>query len=246
MAPEFDIFHENMTKNRDDVIIGRVEGNINEDISMIYEVYSYPRIVIFEPNSVDVKADYTGRRTASAMENWMEKVAPIIKINKNEEKIKEKKEENIEQQKEEKIKEKDESKNQQKNTEELEYVRRELDNMKNKVLSLEQEIDNLKTYSKKLNSELELAKAAKMNNTIKESENGKKDEKEENNLSDELKLKLTELNEKKKKILETYSFGELVLFFCIFLFFIGAIITIKKIFFANKKHILPVLEHPKV
>jgi len=153
MAPEYDLFHENLLKDRDDILVARLEGSINEDISMIYEIFSFPKIVIFEPNSVDMKANFSGKRTAATMEKWIEKVAPKIeKKNK-----KETKEEKIVEKVEEKEKENTKKvKNVKENsTEELEFVRRELDNMKNKVLNMEEEIKSLKNITKKLNTEQE-------------------------------------------------------------------------------------------
>jgi hypothetical protein len=258
MAPEYDLLHDNLQKNRDDVIVARLEGSINEDISMIYEVSSFPKIVVFKPNSVEIRANFIGKRTAEQMEKWIEKVAP--KIEKT----------NIQADKGEKFVKKEENSNNESNdknskndknvkvnnNEDVEFIRRELDNMKNKVLNMEEEIKNLKNYSIKLNSELNEAKSANLNKVniekekeIKNQKDKDKDNENHNNLeglNEEMKLKLNALNEKRSKKLENYTIADYILYFCIFLFFIGAIITARKIFFASNKTIIPAVDHPKV
>jgi hypothetical protein len=253
MAPEYDLFHENLLKSRDDVIVARLEGSINEDISMIYEIFSFPKIVLFEPNSPDIKANFSGKRVADVMEKWIEKVAPKIeKKNPTQEVNKEdklnKKEENLDKKIEEN------KNNKEKTTEEVEFIRRELDNMKNRFLNMEEELKNLKNYFQKINKDLEEAKSGNLNKEKNETGKEKEKEKINNNidnknhegLTEEMKLKLNAFNEKKKKILENYSIADFILYFCIFLFFIGAIITIRKIFFINNKIIVSAADHPKV
>ena len=122
-------------------------------------------------------------------------------------------------------------------TNEIEYFLKEINDMKNKMVNMEQDIISLKEVNKKISIGIEEAKS----NTKNEIPKDKYSE-----MNEEMKMKMKTLNEKRiKGIIEKYSVGDLLLFGCILLFLIGAVITFRNIFFKSNKSI-PAADHPKV
>ena len=123
-------------------------------------------------------------------------------------------------------------------TNEIEYFRKEINDIKNKMVNMEQDIISLKDINKKLNKEIEESKFNNKDEIIS-TEN-------DSELNEEIKIDMKTLNEKKiKGIFDKYSIGDVFLFLCILLFMVGAVITFRNIFFTNNKSIAAA-DHPKV
>jgi thioredoxin-like negative regulator of GroEL len=80
MAPEYDKLYENYLEKRKDVIIGRIDANANQDISMKYGIFSFPIVVLFRPNDINIAHVFRSHRTADAMGQWIDQVAPKVEI----------------------------------------------------------------------------------------------------------------------------------------------------------------------
>jgi protein disulfide-isomerase A1 len=225
MSPEYDKFQEVLLKERKDVLVTRLEGSINEDISMLYEISSYPRIALFEPGSTEIKLFFRGNRVATVMEKWIKVNAPVKTKVDGEKKIEKKPAE-------------EKSNDSTKVTNEMEYFLKEINDIKNKMVNMEQDIISLKDINKKLNKEIEESKFNNKDEIIS-TEN-------DSELNEEIKIDMKTLNEKKiKGIFDKYSIGDVFLFLCILLFMVGAVITFRNIFFTNNKSIAAA-DHPKV
>jgi thiol-disulfide isomerase/thioredoxin len=225
MSPEYDKFQETLLEERKDVLVTRLEGSINEDISLLYEISGYPKIALFEPGSTEIKTFFNGNRKAKTMEKWIKVQAPIKKIGE--------KENNIDNKKPAEEKLNDSTKV----TNEIEYFRKEINDIKNKMVNMEKDIISLKEINQKITNGIEELKL-KRNDEIYIEDNS--------DLNEEIKIKMKNLNEKKiKGIFDRYSIGDVFLFLCIILFMIGAVITFRNIFFTNNKNI-SAADHPKI
>lgn len=290
MHPEYDKLNEIMKETRDDVIIARLEGSINEDITLIYEIFSFPKIVLYHPGSVDIKGSFRGQRIASVMQSWIEQNAPRLekklkyldedKSNnkenvKNVRKESEKKSEKIENNSNRKDKsEKNKSYDLEDNidakkinnnnnidnnkvTGEVEFLKNEILNMKNRVVNIEKDIEELKSITAKnveminkntnLNSNKKIDSHSndKVNNIPSEKEESANEEK---NTPEEIALKLKMIKDKKKKgegFFDKMTTFDAIIYVGIFLFLVGTVVTIKKIVFKKGKGFLT-SEHVKV
>lgn len=267
MSPEYDKLAEMYNVKRDDIIIARLEGSINEDISVIYEIHSFPRIVMFYPGSVDIKSTFRGQRIAPVMDNWIEVNAPRLEkklkildkesekqeknvhdSDKNKEKIKEKvngqviKKYDLE---EEVMKDKDNNKNNNKSVnEELDLIKIEMLNMKNKVINLEQDLEILKNHTYHLNSKLIEKENLKLDSVDKSKPN------EENKNTDEKEEKLKKMKlighmKKSEGFFDKVTLLDFLIYFGIFSVLMGTAITLKKILFKKNKGLI-ISEHVKV
>lgn len=256
MSPEYDKLVDIMKEKRDDVLVARLEGGMNEDITMIYEIFSFPKIVLFYPGSVDIRSSFRGQRIAPVMQAWIEQNAPRLEkklkyldSEKQERKEKEREKERIkdsESQKNRKVVNKtqtydledaiDAAKNQN-FTGEIEFLKIELLNMKNRVVNLEKDLEEFKNYTRSL------AITSTQTNVQEEIQH---EEHEENNEDVAKKLKM--IKDKKKKgegFFDKLTTFDLFIYGGIVLFLIGTIITIKKIVFKKGKNLLS-NEHAKV
>ncbi len=139
MAPEYDKLFDMFQGNRDDVVIARIEGSINEDISNKYGVYSFPLVVLFKPNDLHVTAVFQGQRVASVMKAWVDDNAPQMKQEQPK-----KQETNVEK----------DNKNgkpfevgtydKSQATPEMEFFGREMESLKVKIDGLEHEMEEMK------------------------------------------------------------------------------------------------------
>jgi thiol-disulfide isomerase/thioredoxin len=78
MSPEYDRLFE-MMKSRSDVLIRRLEGDSNEDITYAYDIHSFPKLVLYKPGSVNMFSIYQGYRTADEMSKYLNTFAtPIV------------------------------------------------------------------------------------------------------------------------------------------------------------------------
>lgn len=73
MKDEYEELFEMYKTQRDDILIARLEANINEVVSTYYKVKSYPHIMIFAPGSTEVLLSYHGKRTKDRFSAWIEK-----------------------------------------------------------------------------------------------------------------------------------------------------------------------------
>lgn len=242
MSPEYDKLQENLLESRKDVLIARLEGSINEDISLLYEISSFPKIVLFEPGSTDIKANFRGNRVAKLMEKWISVIAPPLK-NFGKENEDNKDRENKENKSNDKEKDNKDNKNildSSKVNSEVEYFRKELNDMKNKMSNMEQDIESLKTYTKKIDEGIKEAR----NNNNNNDKGNNNDDKGNNSRFEGIKMKI-DGKKSKGNFFENYALQDIIIFLCIGIFFIGAYIVFRNIFFKTNKS-LPVEEHPKV
>jgi thioredoxin 1 len=75
MATEFDKLYEQIEKKRDNILIRRLEGDSNEEITNAYDIHSFPKLVLYKPGSDKIYALYKGQRTAEEMMNFLNKYA---------------------------------------------------------------------------------------------------------------------------------------------------------------------------
>jgi len=287
MHPEYDKLNDIMKDTRDDVIIARLEGSINEDITLIYEIFSFPKIVLYHPGSVDIKGSFRGQRIAPVMQSWIEQNAPRLEKklkyldedkSNNKENIK-----NVKKENEKKLEKNDNNNNRKdkseknktydledvdtkkninnndnnKYTGEVEFLKNEILNMKNRVVNIEKDIEELKNLTAK-NFEIINRNTNINNNKIINSNSNDKannlhlenegSAKEENNTPEEFALKLKMIKDKKKKgegFFDKMTTFDAIIYVGIILFLVGTVITIKKIVFKNGKAFLT-SEHVKV
>jgi len=241
MAPEYEKLVEVMKDKREDVIIARLEGSINEDISIIYEIFSFPKIVLFYPGSVDVRSSFRGQRLATVMQAWIDKNAP--KIEKNLKYLSEdntitptneKAEINIKDvniNNKTKIFNLEESVDSTKKfTSDIDFLKVELLNMKNRVINLEKDIEELK------NNTINIINSNNNNKYIQQNVDSNFTN---SDIQDEIAKKLKMAKEKKKLgegFFDKISIFDIFLYVGILLFVLGAIITIKKIMFKKEKN----------
>lgn len=76
MAPEYDKLFEIYKDTRKDLIIARLEGSINEEVSNKYGIYSFPMIVLYKPNDLHGQAVFQGNRVANSMKIWIDSNIP--------------------------------------------------------------------------------------------------------------------------------------------------------------------------
>ena len=149
MAPEYDKLFNLYKDKREDVVIARLEGSLNEEISYRYRIFSFPMVVLFHPHEIKIKSLFQSQRLASVMSEWIDKNAPTVKsetekphnqtaTDSSQEKTKSLNDKNL-----------DENLvivkvNKTETTDELEYVKREISALKQKINSLELEINSFK------------------------------------------------------------------------------------------------------
>lgn len=86
MTPEYEKLwdmYQTKDKKRDDLVISRIEGSINNDISVKYGVSSFPMIILLHPNDLYVKSIFQGQRTANEMHKWIESNTPRLQAEPN-------------------------------------------------------------------------------------------------------------------------------------------------------------------
>lgn len=245
MAPEYDKLAEEYKTKRDDVLIARLEGSLNEDISMIYEIFSFPRVIMFFPGSIDIKNAFRGQRVASIIDSWIDTNAPRIQKNlkmlvddkdlnkpnnvadsnnnidkalsnniNNNHSTNANKKYDLE---EEVLKGKNNSLNNNNLPQELEFIKIEMLNLKNKVINLEHEVEILKNRTKDYASG-------------NSRDNGSE--------SNEDKIKNLKIIGQIKKFGEGFfdklTLLDILFYIGIFSVIIGAVITIKKVILKKK------------
>jgi len=253
MAPEYDKLVDLIKEKRQDVVIARLEGSINEEISMIYEMFSFPRVVLFHPEAVEIKSEFRGKRISQVLFNWIEQMAPTIKIEKQNLKMLQdnKPEANAAIALEEqilKIVNKTKAYDLEeavvgsgKNmTGEIEFLKIEMLNMKNRIINFEKDIEELKNNTRNLynNNKSDKVNLAENNSGFNSSGLNHED----------LALKLKLVKEKKRiseGFFDNISTLKVFIFVVILLFFIAAVIIIKKILFKKVKNIVS-NDHAKI
>ena len=78
MAPEYDKLFDMYKDVRKDLVIARLEGSVNEDISNKYGIYSFPIIVLFKPNDLHGQGVFQGNRVANFMKIWIDSNIPEV------------------------------------------------------------------------------------------------------------------------------------------------------------------------
>lgn len=252
MSPEYDKLVDIMKEKRDDVLVARLEGGVNEDITMIYEIFSFPKVVLFYPGSVDIRSNFRGQRIAPVMQAWIEQNAP--RLEKKLKYLDNEKQQDKKEKEKEKIKEPeapvnrkaiyktktydleesiDTAKNQNL-TGEIEFLKIEMLNMKNRIINHEKDLEEFKNYTRSLSI------------TKTEPDKKVKVDREEN--KEDIANKLKMIKEKKKKgegFFDKITNFDLILYGAIICFLVGTVITVKKIMFKKSKGLLA-SEHAKV
>lgn len=146
MSPEYEKLFDYFKEKRNDVVIARLEGSMNQEISMKYGINSFPMVVLFLPNDKRIRGLFQGQRVVSHMSQWIEENAPqvveelqILEEDHNDEITEEKSDDNLV------IK----TANKTEVTEELEFVKRELISLKTKIDTLEGQLADLKNQTAK-------------------------------------------------------------------------------------------------
>lgn len=240
MAPEYDKLVDIVKEKREDVIIARLEGSLNEDISLIFEIFSFPKIVMFYPGSVDIRSNFRGQRMASVLFTWIEQNAPKLE-KQNLKMLQDENTNNSASLDEvEKIRnfnktlayDLEDAVHSGKNyTGEIEFLKIEMLNMKNRIINLEKDIEDLKNHT--INSKNNQEKNNQNDMDINFNSN-------KTNFSEEdLAMKLKLIKEKKRLtegFFDKISSFDIFIYFGIVLILIAAIITIKKILFKRNKN----------
>jgi thiol-disulfide isomerase/thioredoxin len=78
MSPEFDKLFDMITQSRSDILVRRLEGDSNEDITYAYDIHSFPKLVLYKPGSVNIYAIYQGYRIADEMFKFLNAYAPQV------------------------------------------------------------------------------------------------------------------------------------------------------------------------
>jgi hypothetical protein len=87
MAPEFEKFY-NTIETRNDILVKRFQADNDEIITDAYGIHSYPRLILYQPGSVQVYKLYRGKRTAEDLTNWINDIIKVVpKVEKKEVKI---------------------------------------------------------------------------------------------------------------------------------------------------------------
>jgi len=257
MSPEYDKLVDTMKEKRDDVLVARLEGGMNEDITMIYEIFSFPKVALFYPGSVDIRSSFRGQRVAPVMQAWIEQNAPRVekklkylenenkqdKKDKERGKVKERSKDaevpinrrSINKTKAYDLEDAIDTAKDQNITGELENLKIEMLNMKNRIINLDKDFEDFKNYTRNLS-----ITSAKPDYRV-EAEHGEN--------KDDIANKLKMIKDKKKKKVEGFfdnitSF-DLILYGAIICFLVGTVITIKKIVFKKSKGLLT-NDHEKV
>jgi thioredoxin-like negative regulator of GroEL len=89
MAEDYEELNQHMKENRRDIIIARLEGDIQQTIAEYFEISSYPKVVMFHAGSEDINFFYGGYRTFEGFAKWIDDFCPVLEIADHEPKIEE-------------------------------------------------------------------------------------------------------------------------------------------------------------
>ena len=85
LSPEYDRLVDILKETRKDVIIGRLEADINDITRTKYGINQFPILALFMPNSKRIVGVYQGNRQAVDIANWINQNCPKIEIKEDEE-----------------------------------------------------------------------------------------------------------------------------------------------------------------
>lgn len=140
MSPEYDKLFDYYTNRRNDLVISRIEGSINEAISLKYGIYSFPVVALFKPDDIRIYGVYQGKRELKDFVSWIEKFAPPLTHTVQHIENKPEKVDLVDSVNSKKI-------HMTEVTDEFDFVKRELLSMKNKIDKLENELANVKNLT---------------------------------------------------------------------------------------------------
>ena len=81
MAADYEKLYVHFKSLRKDVLIARIEASDNDDISLRYGIFSFPRVVLFGPDDPRIKAVFDGKpRTLQFFSEWINSETPVIQI----------------------------------------------------------------------------------------------------------------------------------------------------------------------
>ena len=86
LSPEYDRLVDILKETRKDVIIGRLEADMNDITRTKYGINQFPILALFMPNSKRIVGVYQGNRQAVDIANWINQNCPKIEIKEDEEK----------------------------------------------------------------------------------------------------------------------------------------------------------------
>lgn len=75
----YDQLFEVVTAKREDVLIARIEAQINGLIASRYGIFSFPYLGLFHPGSDKIKDAFSGERELTNLIQWIDERTPIIK-----------------------------------------------------------------------------------------------------------------------------------------------------------------------
>jgi thiol-disulfide isomerase/thioredoxin len=217
MAPEYEKLFDLINGNREDIIVARIEGSINEEISAKYGIYSFPLLVLYKPNDLHAQAVFQEQRIAPLMKAWIDNNAPPLVVAKKQIITKsEFKNETIDKPFEVVGFEKKEM------TNEIEFFGKEIESLKTKISSLEQEMQQIKSD---------------INNKL----SGVKNQVEVKSSSQEPQ---TEKMVFKSEGLNSFSMIEIITYLSFVLIILALFLTVKKFWLMKQQTNLPI--HSKV
>ena len=80
MAPEYEMLYNKYhgeERKRSDIVIARIDGKENPEISDVYNVYAFPSVYIFKKGEITPSPKYQGIRKAEIFSLWIEdKIGP--------------------------------------------------------------------------------------------------------------------------------------------------------------------------
>ena len=79
MASDYEKLFTHFKSIRKDLLISRIEASDNDDISLRYGVFSFPRVVLFFPGDLQIKAVFDGKpRSLHFFTEWIDSNLPAI------------------------------------------------------------------------------------------------------------------------------------------------------------------------
>lgn len=84
MSPDYEVLVDVMKKDRNDIVIARIESNINQDIALNFGIYAFPTLVLFEPHNKDFYVIYNeNARDLSHMISFLNNYCEVLEEDVN-------------------------------------------------------------------------------------------------------------------------------------------------------------------
>ena len=82
LFPIYEEIFKIFNSTRKDIIIGRINGEINSQTCEEFGIFAFPNIVIFKPNYNKIVSIYTGKLELNEINTWINQTCPVI-VKKN-------------------------------------------------------------------------------------------------------------------------------------------------------------------